>query len=210
MHYFQPYLNTILLTLKATSLLGFLFFSQLGYAQQWYHVELIVFEQLNSVSDEQAPIATVPDSPFSPSTANTLIQPSENSTLLESANKLRRSPFYQVHYHQSWRQPIQTKSQAKSLQIISADDMIHGQIRLHKGTYLFATLDLQLNRVSRQNNSWSDASEIRKPYLQDSRRVRSKKLHFFDHPKLGALLKLTPIASPEIDSSSSTPTQGSQ
>ena len=73
--------------------------------------------------------------------------------------------------------------------------MIYGRLRLHKGTYLYATLDLQLNRVSRQNNNWSDANAVRKPYLQEARRVRSIKLHFFDHPNLGALLKLTPIAS---------------
>jgi len=196
MHYFHTHIKATALTLKLTSLIGLMLFSQLSYAQQWYHVELIVFEQLESVSDEQASNAVVPAASYSPSTNNALIKPSKNSTLLDSASKLKRSPFYQVHYHQSWRQPIQTKSQAKSLQIVSANDMIHGRIRLHKGTYLYATLDLQLNRISRQNDNNSGISSIRKPYLQDARRVRSKKLHFFDHPNLGALLKLTPIASP--------------
>jgi len=195
MYYFQTSIKTILLRLKPISFIGFLFFSPLTFAQQWYHVELIVFEQLNNTSAEQGSASSIPSASVSPNTTNKYMQPSVNSTLLDSAAKLKRSSAYRVHYHQSWRQPIQTKSQAQSVQIVSDNDMIYGRLRLHKGTYLYATLDLQLNRVSRQNNNWSDANAVRKPYLQEARRVRSKKLHFFDHPNLGALLKLTPIAS---------------
>jgi len=185
--------KTTLLILKSLTAISLLLFSQLSIAQQWYHVELIVFEQLNTANDEQSPIASVPDASFSPSTSNALIKPSKNSTLLDSANKLKRSPSYQVHYHQSWLQPIKTKSRAKSVKIGGGNNMINGRIRLHKGTYLYATLDLQLNRAGRQSNSGSDSRRVQKPYLKEARRVRSKKLHFFDHPNIGALLKLTPL-----------------
>jgi hypothetical protein len=100
-----------------------------------------------------------------------------------------------VHYHQSWRQPIKTKSQAKSIKITSTNGMITGRIRLHKSTYLYATIDMQLNRARHQDNNWSDTGAVQKPYLQEARRVRSKKLHFFDHPNMGVLLKLTPLKS---------------
>ena len=197
MRIFQTYIKATLLILKSMSIISLLLFSPLSSAEQWYHVELIVFEQLDTISDEQAPMTSIPEGSFPPDTENELIKPSENSTLLDSVDKLKRSPFYLVHYHQSWQQAIKTKSQAKSITIESADEMVLGRVRLHKGTYLYATLDLQLNRVTQQGNNWSGISAVRKPYLQEARRVRSKKLHFFDHPNMGALLKLTPVETPD-------------
>lgn len=173
-----------------TALLAYLFISSSAYAQQWYHIELIVFEQLDTVTDEQSPVGSVPGASFSPLTQNELIHPAKPQTLLDTARSLKQSGRYQVHYHEAWQQPILTKASAKSIKVDS--DMVSGRLRLHKGTYLYATVDLQLNRVM-QNNDWSEVGGVRKPYLKEARRIRSKKLHFFDHPHLGALLKLTPI-----------------
>lgn len=178
------------LLLKVFSLLCFLTVSHATFAEQWYHVELIVFEQLDTASDELSPTARIPNATFTPTSTNDVIQPAANSTLTDSVAKLKKSSRYHVHYHQSWKQPIKTKSNAKSVGIRS--NLIEGRVRLHKGTYLYATVDLQLNRPT-QSNDWSDTGGVRKPYLQESRRVRSGQLQFFDHPNIGALLKLTPI-----------------
>ena len=182
--------NSSFILLKALCLLGLLSFSQISFAEQWYHVELVVFEQLDSVSDEQAPVARVPNASFDPNTTNDMMQPAANKTLTGSASRLKKSPRYQVHYHQSWKQPIKTKANAKSIAINNS--LINGRVRLHKGTYLYATVDLQLDRVT-QTDDWSEVGGQRRHYLKETRRVRRDKLHFFDHPHLGALLKLTPI-----------------
>ena len=182
--------NSSFILLKAMCLLGLLSFSQISFAEQWYHVELVVFEQLDSVSDEQAPVARVPNASFDPNTTNDMMQPAANKTLTGSASRLKKSPRYQVHCHQSWKQPIKTKANAKSIAINNS--LINGRVRLHKGTYLYATVDLQLDRVT-QTDDWSEVGGQRRHYLKETRRVRRDKLHFFDHPHLGALLKLTPI-----------------
>jgi hypothetical protein len=184
--------NLLLPLLKIIGTVSLLTASHSSFAEQWYHVELIVFEQLDSTSDEKAPIATIPDTFHTPDSTEDLIQPAANETLTDSAAKLEKSGRYQVHYHQSWKQPIETKANAKSVSIASG--MIEGRILLHKGTYLYATVDLQLDRPD-QISEWSDSAEMRKPYLKESRRVRSDKLQYFDHPHMGALLKLTPIDS---------------
>ena len=182
--------NSSFILLKAMCLLGLLSFSQISFAEQWYHVELVVFEQLDSVSDEQAPVARVPNASFDPNTTNDMMQPAANKTLTGSASRLKKSPRYQVHCHQSWKQPIKTKANAKSIAINNS--LINGRVRLHKGTYLYATVDLQLDRAT-QTDDWSEVGGQRRHYLKETRRVRRDKLHFFDHPHLGALLKLTPI-----------------
>ena len=78
--------------------------------------------------------------------------------------------------------------------------MIDGTIRLYKSTYLHAAVDLWLKENKASVNNWSDISpdgesieSVRNPHLDQSHRIRSKKLHFFDHPKFGVLIQLTPI-----------------
>ena len=178
------------------------------HADQWYHVELIVFEQLDTITDEQWPQMTeFSETELLPDMKTSLIQPATIETLNNAASRLSRSSRYRVHYHNAWQQPVMTKRSAQSVKVHSDDDLIEGNIRLYKATYLHAALDLWLKQNTAPitpTNSWSDLSpegeEInapRNPHLIESRRVRSKKLYFFDHPKMGALLKLTPIETPE-------------
>lgn len=202
------------------------------HADQWYHVELIVFEQLDTITDEQWPQMTEfsdtglssdaetsltqaattesltnSETKLLPGMETPLIQPATIESLINAASRLNRSSRYQVYYHNAWQQPIMTKPSSKAIKVHSDNDLIEGDIRLYKATYLHAALDLWLKQNTAPItpiNSWSDLSpdgEVieapRNPHLKESRRVRSKKLYFFDHPKMGALLKLTPIETPE-------------
>lgn len=185
--------------------IGLFALSLSAHAQQWYHVELVVFEQLTTITDEQWPQSDILDTaPLTTQTATTLIQPAVTESLVTAAQRLNRSPRYQVHYHQAWQQPILEKRVAQSVAVQSENTLIDGSVRLYKATYLHAQLDLWLMENQSLANSWSDASPEgidistpRNPNLNESRRIRSKKLYFFDHPKLGALLQLTPIDTPE-------------
>lgn len=192
------------LLVKSLVSIGLLALSLQVQADQWYHVELVVFEQLNTVTDEQWPqIDILETAPLTTDMATPLIQPAVNASLLTAAQHLNRSSRYRVHYHQAWQQPILKKQTAQAVAVQSEDALIDGYIRLYKATYLHAQLNLWLMENAGLANSWSDASPEgidisapRNPNLNESRRVRSKKLYFFDHPKLGALLKLTPIETP--------------
>ncbi len=160
----------------------------ISHAEQWYHVEVIAFEQLNASTDEQWPVLnSLPNASLTPSMATQIIQPAKTNTLNNSAQRLRQSSQYRVHYHRAWQQPIKTKRSAKSIKLSSPDSRINGSLRLYKGTYLYASVNLVLNN-----------SSVHTPNLVESRRVRSKKLHFFDHPRIGFLLQLTPIPTPDI------------
>lgn len=156
--------------------------SSYAHAQQWYHVEFIVFEQLNTYTDEAWPDTSFNISaPLSPSDSGKLIRPAKNSTLIQTAARLQKSRDYRVLYHKSWQQPIMTKSHSRAVTINSNDGSINGSVRFFKSTYLHAALDLQLMQGAQS------------PRLIESRRIRKKKLYFFDHPKMGALLQITPL-----------------
>jgi len=182
-----------------------LLISMQTYAAQWYHVEVVVFEQLNTVTDEQWPLMTDSDIKISltPDMASPIIQPASNNRMNNIAASLSRSSQYRVHYHRSWQQPIQTKGRAKAVQISSDDGLIEGYIRLDKATYLHATVELWLKENTSTANSWSDTSPTgidvnapRNPHMEQSRRIRSKERYFFDHPKMGVLLEITPVTTP--------------
>lgn len=182
------------------------FVSIQSYADQWYHVELIIFEQLDTITDEQWPVMPeeVLIGSLTPDMANAFIQPASNENLNKIATRLDNSSQYRVDYHQSWQQFIMKKGQAKTINITHDDSLVVGTIRLDKATYLHAVLDLWLNQNkdlvpldSDVTPQGTDISAPRNPHLEESRRIRSNKLYFFDHPKIGALLTLTPIATPD-------------
>jgi len=192
------------LLIKSLVSIGLLALSFQTQAQQWYHVELVVFEQLNTITDEQWPQSDIQEMvPLSTEMATPLIQPAVNESLVSAVQRLNRSSRYRVHYHQAWQQPILEKRLAQAVAVQSENELIDGSIRLYKATYLHAQLDLWLMQNAGLINAWSDASPEgidisapRNPNLKESRRIRSKKLYFFDHPKLGALIQLTPIDTP--------------
>lgn len=176
------------LIIKALLVLFFSFSYGIANAEQWYHVEVIAFEQLNNSTDEQWPASNLlPSASLTPSMATNIIQPAKTSTLNDSVQRIRQSSQYRVHYHRAWQQPIKKKRAAKAVKLSSPDNHISGSVRLYKGTYLYASVNLSLNN-----------SSSRSPNMTESRRVRSKKLHFFDHPKIGFLLQLTPIETPDV------------
>lgn len=191
--------------LQIITAFSLLFSWQLSYAQQWYQVEVIVFEQLTAISDEQWPVmSSIPSAPLDPDMATDVIQPGVKQALVDSAKRLANSSRYRLHYHQAWQQPILTKRHAQAVEIINPNNSVEGNIRLYKGTYLYSKVDIWLNKNQPVQTSWSDTdyqaidSAPRNPHLLEARRVRSKKLHYFDHPKIGVLLQLTPIETPDV------------
>ncbi|NQY51641.1 MAG: hypothetical protein HRT91_02985 [Piscirickettsiaceae bacterium] len=181
-------------------------FSFNACSKQWYHVELLVFEHTNTLINEQWPqIKYLKKLPSISNMAVRLIQPAMNKSLVVAEQRLDYSPDYQVYYHQSWRQPVLRKVFAQVITVQSKDALINGNICFYRENYLHVQLDIRLIRNIKLANIWSGTlpqnthiSATRTPNLRESRRIYSNKLHFFDHPKLGALIQLTPIDTPMV------------
>lgn len=165
-----------------------------AHAQQWYQVELVVFEQLNPVTDEQWPVMPLQDpSAVSPQTSNSKIQPANRESLAGVAERLRNSAGYRVLSYQSWQQSALSKN-ASPLVAIEGERII-GTIRVYKSSYLHSELDLWLQDGGQRNVSDNDDFQgPRYPHLKQSRRVSSKQLIYFDHPRFGAILQLIPVS----------------
>ncbi len=193
--------------------LPFLLYSILAQADPWYHVEILVFEHLDTLTDEQWPEIddkTGPDL-LIPGKATSLIKPDAPYTLNQVAKRLARSAHYKVLYHQAWQQPILKKRHAKAVKIINKDQSVSGSLRLYKATYLYAKADLwlmnsqqNLRHDTQMQNTREDWGALRFPHLKQVHRIKIKRLYYFDHPRFGVLLQLTPIKMPKTVAATTT------
>lgn len=173
-------------------------------AQQWYHVELVVFERHSGANAEHWPVMnTIRSGNLSPQMANNQIQPASVETLVGVAQRLQNASNYRVHYHKAWQQPVLSKGSARSIQISSDNNLVEGALKLYQVNYLHADIDLWFKENSSVGRNWNaavpdgvDLGGPRNPHLSQIRRIKSKQLIYFDHPRVAAILQLTPVAAP--------------
>lgn len=99
-----------------------------------------------------------------------------------------------ILYNVQWQQPVY--EQKHSLPIYFESSITHlghpqvkGLFHLHVSRYLHSKIDLQLL----PSNAHSTDELIS---LQQSRRMRSKEMHYLDHPLLGAIIRIIPVEHP--------------
>lgn len=171
-------------------------------AQQWYKAELVVFERFSGANAEHWPeMRSINNGSISPSSNNNRIKPAGTSLLSGVVSKLNNASNYRVLYHQAWQQPIMSKGSARSVQINSSNGLVEGQIKLYRVNYLHADIDVWFkeNGNSPVSQSGLDGESVaypNNPHLRQIRRIRSKNLIYFDHPRVAAILEIVPVATP--------------
>ena len=111
----------------------------------------------------------------------------------EILNKL--DPVNQpILYNAQWVQPIYGQSHAIPIYIESSSEhletpQLRGMFYLHVSRYLHAKLDVQYLPDQAQTVEGAYA-------ITQTRRMRSKELHYLDHPGIGALIEITPVEHP--------------
>ena len=121
----------------------------------------------------------------------------EQRRLGEQYQRLRNSRDFRPIVHTAWRQPVYPASQETTLQLSSVAGNtpanLGGEISLFVNRFLHLTLDLQLAG----QRTGLDSLVFK---LQEQRKMRSAELHFFDHPRFGALALISKANLPaDID-----------
>ena len=115
--------------------------------------------------------------------------PDSQFALNDVAGALQRSGAYQVLAHRLWRQAGYDRHSAVPYLLHTAqgraDYELDGSITLIRERYLHLSVDLALT---------SPGSVYR---LDETRRMRSGELHYFDNPRLGVIARVTPYGSDE-------------
>jgi len=104
--------------------------------------------------------------------------------LKNAAAALERAGQYRVLVHQRWRQAAEEKSATKPVWLRNPDGQMEGSFRFYMSRFLHVDLDLILREKS------GDAAGVNYR-LAEHRRVKTQELQYFDHPKLGVLVRIT-------------------
>lgn len=128
--------------------------------------------------------------------------------------KLNESDRYNVLLHHSWQQAGLNNVDAISIQVNSSavkktdvenqklESSVQGSLKLILGRYLHIHTDLlykRFNHNDMQTVSALNSKVFSEFKIQSQRRMRSKELHYIDHPLVGILVLVTPIKPPEAD-----------
>ncbi len=106
--------------------------------------------------------------------------PSSSLNLVQIRNKLEDSENYRVLYHKSWSQPVLNEEQSTAAWV-EVSGLVEGTINLMKKKYLHIKTDLVFN---------STEGSVK---LMENRRLKSKELHYFDHPLFGLLVRVVKL-----------------
>jgi hypothetical protein len=128
---------------------------------------------------------------------------SEPYRLAAHYEALRRSAQYRPLAHFAWRQPVVDRDQAAALQLPARGDRaggayVDGSAQVAVERYLHLYLDLRLHGSVPAPTALFQPGVEPEPQaapqfrLTEKRRMRSKELHYFDHPRFGVLALITP------------------
>ena len=161
---------------------------------RWFDIELIVFENSDQhwMASEQWP-----DDLEAPPFDNALDL--EQQTLLVTkrldgvAGRISRSSKYKLLLHTGWRQSVLPRDKAVGVRLTTTDgnNTLDGVVKISVERYLHVNFDLLYQKS--EGSDLIDSPVNMKAYsIKGKRRIRSKELHYFDHPLVSMLVLVTP------------------
>jgi hypothetical protein len=137
-----------------------------------------------------------------PGTRLTNITPIKGIGLKRFASALDSKKRYNVLVHKAWRQQWRDNEAAVDIPIDSRQsdtNTIHGSIKIVLERYLHIYTDM-VYRQPRENTGpvlLGEDSRYREYPIKSHRRMRSKELHYLDHPIVGILVMAMPVEKQE-------------
>ena len=100
---------------------------------------------------------------------------------------LNQDGHYRVLAHQHWKQTIDARTVARPVRVVAANPAeLEGTIRFYMSRHLHLDVDLLLRETA-------PGSGVKVYRLAEQRKLKSQETHYFDHPKLGVLVRVMPL-----------------
>lgn len=115
------------------------------------------------------------------------------SQLAAAKAALEKSGRHRVLAHQRWQQSAEAKSVSKPAKLNSAGGELEGSLRFYLSRLLIVELNLALKDAPGAGVSGGGLEENPVYRLTESRRVKISETHYFDHPKFGALVRVSSV-----------------
>ena len=163
-------------------------------SEQWAH-ELI--KEDRSLNQAQRNPGTKPDKD-----KQTNITPIKGIGLKRFASALETNKRYNLLVHKAWRQKWENNGAAIDIPIDSRQsdtNTIHGSIKIVLERYLHIYTDM-IYRQPRKDSApvlLGQDPQYKEYPIKSHRRMRSKELHYLDHPMVGILVMAMPVEKKE-------------
>jgi hypothetical protein len=173
-----------------------------------YEIEVVVFENiLPGLADEEQwvslnqPVIAGLEDAMEPGDAPATPSSPPGASLAAAVAALGRDPNYRILAHKLWAQTAEAQKDAKSIRIRSKRaGELDGVIKFYVSRFLHLEVDLLFrgenttNLTSTANPSVTVAAPGNEQLyeISETRRVKSKEIHYFDHPKFGLVVRITP------------------
>ncbi len=186
-------------------------FSNLALAENWYRVEVIVFENLYPQSGGEIwnKYPGLPNTQESVRLIRALegdepgviaFQSLDNSrlTLTGTYSRLKKSSHYRPLKYIAWQQPEMSGSNARNVKLEirnqSSEIKISGNVRIRSSLYLHVDVDLAYFLQAIGNIEGIIEEDIQGEdivtRLHETRRIKLNEIHYFDHPLFGAIVRV--------------------
>lgn len=124
--------------------------------------------------------------------------PAIDSPLWKAAGTLETDVDYDVLIHRRWLQPADAASEAKWIYLKNARTdplQLEGTVRFYQSRFLHVDVELLLREDGGRGSTAAPAADAgpRVYRISEQRRIRSRRVNYFDHPKFGALVWVAPV-----------------
>jgi hypothetical protein len=154
-----------------------------------YEVEVVIFENRlpEFIGDEL--LAQIGEQKINKSDIAVTPEPAVSEPYLYPtiSNLLTQDGRYRVLAHQHWQQTIDAKSIAKPVTVVASNPAeLEGTIRFFMSRHLHLSVDLLYRDVTTEAGSVVYR-------LKEQRKLKAQETHYFDHPRLGMLVRIMPL-----------------
>ena len=161
-----------------------------------YEIEVVVFENRNPDLEGGELWDRDPDKSADANMKDAVSvgeKPAADSALSATAAALESSGRHHVLAHLRWRQGAEAKSVSKPVKVASTDGALDGALRFYSSRFLLLDVNLTLREAVSGGMS-AGAGQTAPAYrLAEARRVKSSETYYFDHPKFGALVRVSTV-----------------
>lgn len=112
------------------------------------------------------------------------------SELTNAASALRSDPRFRILLHRRWTQPAEGRSATKPVQLSTGDRELDGIVRFYIARFLHLEVNLIFQPLALMQTTFP--TEAQAFQINEQRRIKTQELHYFDHPKFGAIVRVVP------------------
>ncbi|MFL6622330.1 MAG: CsiV family protein [Sulfurifustaceae bacterium] len=157
-----------------------------------YEIEVLVFET-KFPEWEASELWTHVARPAEAATTGTEALPptAEFSSMISA---FRADSHYRVLLHKHWVQPAESKGTGTPVPLTTPDKELNGGIKFYLSRFLHLELNVAYQPQPGPVGGVDKSADNPPTYIiNEQRRIKSNELNYFDHPKFGVLVRVTPV-----------------